>query len=61
MTAGPSAWPPPCWSIPCSASAPAAGRTSAAETLRQTGIYLAHAELGIPLGHHFLMHNRHLT
>ncbi|QDO57465.1 hypothetical protein FNV59_04050 [Streptomyces sp. RLB1-8] len=33
----------------------------AAETIRQTGIYLAHAELGIPLGHHFLMRNLHLT
>ncbi|MFE4819365.1 AfsA-related hotdog domain-containing protein, partial [Streptomyces sp. NPDC056704] len=33
----------------------------AAETIRQTGLYLAHAELGIPLGHHFLMRNLHLT
>ncbi|MEU5899717.1 ScbA/BarX family gamma-butyrolactone biosynthesis protein [Streptomyces venezuelae] len=40
----------------------------ACETLRQTGIYLAHAEHGIPLGHHFVMqdmtvttHPEHLT
>ncbi|MFD8003321.1 ScbA/BarX family gamma-butyrolactone biosynthesis protein [Streptomyces mirabilis] len=33
----------------------------AAETIRQTGLYLAHAELGIPLGHQFLMRNLHLT
>ncbi|MFE3265635.1 ScbA/BarX family gamma-butyrolactone biosynthesis protein [Streptomyces sp. NPDC059215] len=33
----------------------------AAETIRQTGLYLAHAELGVPLDHHFLMWNIHLT
>ncbi|MBV9022841.1 MAG: hypothetical protein JO362_03295 [Streptomycetaceae bacterium] len=27
----------------------------AAETIRQTGLYMAHAELGVPLGHQFLM------
>lgn len=26
-----------------------------AETVRQTGLLLAHAEFGVPLGHHFLM------
>lgn len=26
-----------------------------AETFRQTGLFLAHAELGVPLGHHFVM------
>ncbi|MFF1699294.1 ScbA/BarX family gamma-butyrolactone biosynthesis protein [Streptomyces sp. NPDC058257] len=26
----------------------------AAETIRQVALYLAHAELGVPLGHHFL-------
>ncbi|MFD7712448.1 ScbA/BarX family gamma-butyrolactone biosynthesis protein [Streptomyces sp. NPDC059785] len=29
----------------------------AAETIRQTGLYLAHAQLGVPLGHHFLLHD----
>lgn len=27
----------------------------AAETIRQVGLFLAHAELGVPLGHHFLL------
>ncbi|WAX82212.1 ScbA/BarX family gamma-butyrolactone biosynthesis protein [Streptomyces sp. KMM 9044] len=29
----------------------------AAETIRQAGVLLCHAELGVPLGHHFLMRN----
>ncbi|MFE9835393.1 ScbA/BarX family gamma-butyrolactone biosynthesis protein [Streptomyces sp. NPDC005551] len=33
----------------------------AAETIRQTGLYLAHAELGVPLGHHFLLHDLTVT
>ncbi|MGW0792776.1 ScbA/BarX family gamma-butyrolactone biosynthesis protein [Streptomyces sp. NPDC002911] len=40
----------------------------AVETIRQTGIFLAHSEYGIPLGHHFVMrdisattHTEHLT
>ncbi|MEU8589433.1 ScbA/BarX family gamma-butyrolactone biosynthesis protein [Streptomyces sp. NPDC048664] len=33
----------------------------AAETIRQTGLYLAHAELGVPLGHQFLMWDLHVT
>ncbi|MFJ3235778.1 ScbA/BarX family gamma-butyrolactone biosynthesis protein [Streptomyces sp. NPDC086787] len=33
----------------------------AAETIRQTGLYLAHAQFGVPLDHHFLMWNIHLT
>ncbi|MEV7192540.1 ScbA/BarX family gamma-butyrolactone biosynthesis protein [Streptomyces sp. NPDC093510] len=33
----------------------------ACETLRQTGIYLAHAEFGIPLGHHFVMQDMTVT
>ncbi|WP_369201040.1 ScbA/BarX family gamma-butyrolactone biosynthesis protein [Streptomyces sp. PU-14G] len=27
----------------------------AAETIRQTGLYLAHSEFGVPLGYHFVM------
>ncbi|MFI9754717.1 ScbA/BarX family gamma-butyrolactone biosynthesis protein [Streptomyces collinus] len=33
----------------------------AAETLRQAGALLAHAEYGVPLGHHFLMWDLSLT
>lgn len=33
----------------------------AAETLRQVGLFLAHAELGVPLGHQFLMWDIHTT
>ncbi|MFJ5115869.1 ScbA/BarX family gamma-butyrolactone biosynthesis protein, partial [Streptomyces sp. NPDC088551] len=33
----------------------------AAETIRQTGSLLAHAEFGVPLGHHFLMRHLHYT
>ncbi|MEU9291738.1 ScbA/BarX family gamma-butyrolactone biosynthesis protein [Streptomyces sp. NPDC048275] len=33
----------------------------AAETIRQVGLFLAHAELGVPLGHQFLMWDMHLT
>ncbi|MFJ3222527.1 ScbA/BarX family gamma-butyrolactone biosynthesis protein [Streptomyces sp. NPDC086783] len=33
----------------------------AAETIRQTGLYLAHAELGVPLGNHFLLHDLTVT
>ncbi|MBQ1099197.1 hypothetical protein KBY55_24840 [Streptomyces sp. b94] len=33
----------------------------AAETLRQAGSLLAHAEYGVPLGHHFLMWDLSLT
>ncbi|WP_395576628.1 ScbA/BarX family gamma-butyrolactone biosynthesis protein [Streptomyces sp. BK79] len=33
----------------------------AAETLRQAGTLLAHAEYGVPLGHHFLMWDLSLT
>lgn len=33
----------------------------AAETIRQVGLYLAHAELGVPLGHQFLMWNMTFT
>jgi 2-oxo-3-(phosphooxy)propyl 3-oxoalkanoate synthase len=28
-----------------------------AETIRQSGLLVAHAQLGVPLGHHFLMHD----
>jgi len=31
--------------------------TIAAETIRQAGLLLCHAELGVPLDHHFLMHD----
>ncbi|MFF3646908.1 ScbA/BarX family gamma-butyrolactone biosynthesis protein [Streptomyces sp. NPDC002564] len=33
----------------------------ACETLRQTGIYLAHAQHAIPLGHHFVMQDMTVT
>ncbi|MFG3323462.1 ScbA/BarX family gamma-butyrolactone biosynthesis protein, partial [Streptomyces sp. NPDC048171] len=33
----------------------------AAETIRQAGALLAHAEFGVPLGHHFLLENITLT
>ncbi|GAA2745605.1 ScbA/BarX family gamma-butyrolactone biosynthesis protein [Kitasatospora cinereorecta] len=33
----------------------------AAETIRQTGALLAHAEFDVPLGHHFLMWDLNLT
>lgn len=33
----------------------------AAETIRQTGLFLAHAELGVPLGHHFLLWDLNVT
>ncbi|MCL6675282.1 ScbA/BarX family gamma-butyrolactone biosynthesis protein, partial [Streptomyces panaciradicis] len=33
----------------------------AAETIRQTGLLLAHTEYHVPLGHHFLLHNLHVT
>lgn len=32
-----------------------------AETFRQAGMFLAHAEMGIPLGHHFVMWNLNYT
>ncbi|GAA2307859.1 ScbA/BarX family gamma-butyrolactone biosynthesis protein [Streptomyces kunmingensis] len=32
-----------------------------AETFRQAGMFLAHAELGVPLGHHFVMWNLNYT
>ncbi|MEU3838456.1 ScbA/BarX family gamma-butyrolactone biosynthesis protein [Streptomyces sp. NPDC028635] len=32
-----------------------------AETFRQAGLFLAHAELGVPLGHHFVMWNLSYT
>ncbi|OQR61254.1 hypothetical protein B6E66_25575 [Streptomyces maremycinicus] len=32
----------------------------AAETIRQTGILLAHAEFGVPLGHHLLVEDLHV-
>ncbi|MPY49956.1 ScbA/BarX family gamma-butyrolactone biosynthesis protein [Streptomyces acidicola] len=32
----------------------------AAETIRQAGLLLAHAEFGVPLGHHFLMWDLHV-
>lgn len=32
-----------------------------AETFRQTGMFLAHAELGVPLGHHFVMWDLNYT
>ncbi|MFD8309276.1 ScbA/BarX family gamma-butyrolactone biosynthesis protein [Streptomyces sp. NPDC059690] len=33
----------------------------AAETIRQSGLLLAHAEYGVPLGHHFLVSDLHVT
>ncbi|WP_425583539.1 ScbA/BarX family gamma-butyrolactone biosynthesis protein [Streptomyces macrosporus] len=33
----------------------------AAETIRQVGLYLAHAEFDVPLGHVFLMHDLEFT
>ncbi|WP_411107597.1 ScbA/BarX family gamma-butyrolactone biosynthesis protein [Streptomyces sp. cmx-4-9] len=33
----------------------------AAETIRQAGLFLAHAELGVPLGHHFLLWDLNVT
>ncbi|WP_405791596.1 ScbA/BarX family gamma-butyrolactone biosynthesis protein [Streptomyces sp. NBC_01506] len=33
----------------------------AAETIRQTGILLAHTELGVPLGHHLLVEQLHVN
>lgn len=33
--------------------------TLTAETIRQAGLLLCHAELGVPLDHHFLMHDLH--
>ncbi|MEW1550461.1 ScbA/BarX family gamma-butyrolactone biosynthesis protein [Streptomyces tsukubensis] len=33
----------------------------AAETVRQTGLFLAHAEFDVPLGHHFLLSELYLT
>lgn len=33
----------------------------AAETIRQVGLFLAHAEFGVPLGHQFLMWDLHLA
>ncbi|MFH0246540.1 ScbA/BarX family gamma-butyrolactone biosynthesis protein [Streptomyces sp. HK10] len=33
----------------------------AAETIRQAGLFLAHAELDVPLGHHFLLWDLDLT
>jgi len=33
--------------------------TIVAETIRQAGLLLCHAELGVPLAHHFLMHDLH--
>lgn len=33
----------------------------ACETFRQTGIYLAHAEFGVPLGHNFVMQDMTVT
>ncbi|MGQ5640832.1 MULTISPECIES: ScbA/BarX family gamma-butyrolactone biosynthesis protein [unclassified Streptomyces] len=33
----------------------------AAETIRQVGLFLAHAEFGVPLGHQFLMWDMHVT
>ncbi|MGW8066214.1 ScbA/BarX family gamma-butyrolactone biosynthesis protein [Streptomyces ziwulingensis] len=33
----------------------------AAETIRQTGLYLAHTQYNVPLDHHFLMWELHIT
>ncbi|MEV3859245.1 ScbA/BarX family gamma-butyrolactone biosynthesis protein [Streptomyces sp. NPDC050095] len=33
----------------------------AVETIRQVGLYLAHAEFGVPLGHHFLLWDMEAT
>ncbi|ALV39140.1 ScbA/BarX family gamma-butyrolactone biosynthesis protein [Streptomyces sp. CdTB01] len=33
----------------------------AAETIRQAGLLLAHTEYHVPLGHHFLVHNLHVS
>ncbi|KJY47989.1 hypothetical protein VR46_00600 [Streptomyces sp. NRRL S-444] len=33
----------------------------AAETIRQAGLFLAHSELGVPLGHHFLLWDLNVT
>ncbi|MEU9290647.1 ScbA/BarX family gamma-butyrolactone biosynthesis protein [Streptomyces sp. NPDC048275] len=33
----------------------------AAETIRQTGLFLAHAEFDVPLGHQFLLRDLHLS
>ncbi|WP_410537946.1 ScbA/BarX family gamma-butyrolactone biosynthesis protein [Streptomyces sp. KL2] len=33
----------------------------AAETIRQAGLYLAHSEFGVPLGHAFLLHHLDFT
>ncbi|MEU5050630.1 ScbA/BarX family gamma-butyrolactone biosynthesis protein [Streptomyces sp. NPDC021096] len=33
----------------------------AAETIRQTGLFLAHTELNVPMGHHFLLQEMQFT
>ncbi|MEU7132757.1 ScbA/BarX family gamma-butyrolactone biosynthesis protein [Streptomyces sp. NPDC046261] len=33
----------------------------AAETIRQTGLFLAHTELNVPMGHHFLLQEMEFT